>query len=90
MALTITVRQGHLTQADKKNVKALLAYEGFAYGQQFKVGPVKEYRIEDLADATHAVYTTEWAQTWEGRKRDTHRAVVRFQGAVRIDLADAL
>lgn len=52
------VEGAHLTAADRRNVKALLAYDGFEFGRRFKVGR-KVYAIGTTIGVRLSVAVTE-------------------------------
>ena len=46
---TIAKAEGaHLTAADRRNIKALLAHDGFEFGRAFEINGRKSYSLTDL------------------------------------------
>ena len=68
MTATITSASCHLTAADRRNIKAVMASPGFTYGQTYKVNGRKTYALADLGDGQAKVTIGSWEQDWTCRR----------------------
>jgi len=69
------VTGAHLTDTDRRNIKALLAHEAFVPGTAFRVGRSKTYTINEIDDDVREVVLVEPAKDDFGRRFDrTYRS----------------
>lgn len=64
----------HLTATDKRNIKALLAHDGFTFGETYKVNGRKRYSIVEAGERFEVTIRENGASDFGGTVERTYRS----------------